>query len=64
MAGVACTRLAFASPTPAGASRPMRYRRLLEYLRQQSRIAVGIDLVIVVLGVFIGIQVANWKDSP
>ena len=39
----------------------MRYRRLREQLREQNWTAVGIDLVIVVVGVFIGIQVANWN---
>jgi hypothetical protein len=41
----------------------MRYRRLLDQIRQQNWTAVGIDLVIVVVGVFIGIQVANWNDD-
>jgi len=41
----------------------MRYRRLREQLRDQNWTAIGIDLVIVVVGVFIGLQVANWNDS-
>jgi hypothetical protein len=41
----------------------MRYRRLREQLRDQNWTAVGIDLVIVVVGVFIGIQVANWNAA-
>lgn len=41
----------------------MRYRRLLEQLRRQDGMAIAIDLVIVVVGVFIGIQVANWNDD-
>jgi hypothetical protein len=41
----------------------MRYRRLLQQLRRQDWTAVGIDLVIVVVGVFIGIQVSNWNES-
>ena len=41
----------------------MRYRRLVEQLRTQNWTAVGIDLVIVIVGVFIGIQVANWNDD-
>lgn len=41
----------------------MRYRRLIEQLRQQNWTAIGIDFVIVVVGVFIGIQVANWNDE-
>ncbi len=41
----------------------MRYRRLLEHLRRQDWTAVVIDFVIVVVGVFIGIQVANWNEG-
>jgi len=41
----------------------MRYRRLLDQLRRQDWMAIAIDLVIVVVGVFIGIQVANWNDG-
>ncbi len=41
----------------------MRYRRLLDQVKQQNWTAVGIDLVIVVVGVFIGIQVANWNED-
>lgn len=41
----------------------MRYRRLIDQIRQQNWTAVGIDLVIVVVGVFIGIQVANWNEG-
>ncbi len=41
----------------------MRYRRLVEHLQTQNWMAIGIDLVIVIVGVFIGIQVANWNDD-
>lgn len=41
----------------------MRYRRLIEQLRQQNWTAVAIDFVIVVVGVFIGIQMANWNED-
>lgn len=41
----------------------MRYRRLREQLQQQNWMAVVVDLVIVVVGVFIGIQVANWNED-
>jgi hypothetical protein len=37
-------------------------RRVMQHVRDQSWFAVGIDFVIVVVGVFIGIQVANWND--
>ena len=39
----------------------MILRRLLENLRQQHWTGVAIELVIVVLGVFIGMQVSNWN---
>lgn len=41
----------------------MLLRRVIEHFRKQEWVAVGIDLVITVLGVFIGIQVANWNDA-
>jgi hypothetical protein len=45
---------AFTSPGPRGS---------LATLRAHSWSAVGIELVIVVLGVFIGIQVSNWNQD-
>lgn len=41
----------------------MILRRLTENLRQQNWTAIGIELVIVVLGVFIGMQVSNWNED-
>ena len=41
----------------------MILRRLTEHLKQQHWTAIAIELVIVVLGVFIGIQVANWNEA-
>ena len=38
-------------------------RRLHEHVRTHNWFAVAIDLLIVVLGVFIGIQVANWNAA-
>lgn len=40
----------------------MLLRRLTQHLEDQNWFAVGLDFVIVVVGVFIGIQVANWND--
>ncbi|MEO0438121.1 MAG: hypothetical protein AAF098_14575 [Pseudomonadota bacterium] len=40
----------------------MLLRRLAKHVEDQNWFAVGIDLAIVVIGVFIGIQVANWND--
>jgi hypothetical protein len=39
----------------------MILRRLVENLKHQHWTAIGIELVIVVLGVFIGMQVSNWN---
>ncbi len=41
----------------------MLLRRVIEHVRNQNWFAVGVDFVIVVIGVFIGIQVANWNDA-
>lgn len=41
----------------------MILRRLTEHVRAQNWLAVGLDFLIVVLGVFIGIQVANWNEA-
>jgi hypothetical protein len=41
----------------------MILRRVIAHVRKQEWTAIGIDLVIVVVGVFIGIQVANWNET-
>lgn len=41
----------------------MLLRRITEHVTDQNWFAVGIDFAIVVIGVFIGIQVANWNES-
>ena len=40
----------------------MLLRRIIEHVRSQNWTAIGIDFVIVVVGVFIGIQAANWNE--
>jgi len=40
----------------------MLLRSLTQHVKDQNWFAVGLDFVIVVVGVFIGIQVANWND--
>jgi hypothetical protein len=40
----------------------MILRRVMEHVKAQNWTAVAIDFVIVVLGVFIGIQLGNWND--
>ena len=41
----------------------MLLRSVTRHVRQQNWTAICIDLVIVVVGVFIGIQVSNWNDE-
>ncbi|MDT8442536.1 MAG: hypothetical protein RQ723_12890 [Desulfuromonadales bacterium] len=41
----------------------MILRRVIEHVREQNWFAVSIDFLIVIVGVFIGIQVANWNDA-
>jgi len=40
----------------------MLLRRIAQHVKDQNWFAVGLDFVIVVVGVFIGIQVANWNQ--
>ena len=40
---------------------PVLLRRVIEHVKAQNWFAVGIDFLIVVVGVFIGIQVSNWN---
>jgi hypothetical protein len=54
--------------TPEGTTEivPARHTRLLrvaEHVRTQNWTAIGIDFLIVVLGVFVGIQVVNWNAA-
>ena len=41
----------------------MLLRRVIEHVRRQEWTAIAIDFFIVVVGVFIGIQVANWNEA-
>ena len=41
----------------------MIFRRFLQRFRQQQWGAIATELAIVVIGVFIGIQVANWNED-
>jgi hypothetical protein len=43
--------------------RGMLLHRVITHFRKQEWTAIGIDFVIVVVGVFIGIQVSNWNDQ-
>ncbi|PHS18514.1 MAG: hypothetical protein COA86_07410 [Kangiella sp.] len=41
----------------------MLLRSITKHVNDQNWIAIGIDFFIVVVGVFIGIQVANWNEA-
>ncbi len=41
----------------------MILRRITQHVRDQNWTAIGIDLVIVILGVFLGIQLGNWNEA-
>lgn len=41
----------------------MLLRRVLKHVKEQHWTAIGIDFLIVVLGVFVGIQVSNWNEA-
>ncbi|MGD9980605.1 MAG: hypothetical protein AB7H66_02510 [Hyphomonadaceae bacterium] len=41
----------------------MLLRRVIEHLRKQEWTAIAIDFVIVVVGVFVGLQAANWNEA-
>ena len=41
----------------------MRLHRVVEHLKTQNWTAVSLDLLITVVGVFIGIQVSNWNGE-
>lgn len=41
----------------------MILRRLMEHVKHQNWLAVGLDFVIVVLGVFIGFQLTEWNAA-
>ena len=41
----------------------MLLRRVTQHVKDQNWFAVGLDFLIVVVGVFIGLQVSNWNDG-
>ncbi|MEL6951560.1 MAG: hypothetical protein AAGC70_18940 [Pseudomonadota bacterium] len=41
----------------------MLFRRVRKHVKAHDWFAVGVDFVIVVIGVYIGIQVSNWNDA-
>ena len=55
------TCISLRSMHPTGAT--MILRRITEHVKAQNWFAVAIDFVIVVLGVFLGIQLGNWNAA-
>ena len=41
----------------------MILRRLIKHVQEQNWTAIAIDFVILVIGVFVGIQVSNWNEE-
>ncbi|MEO1041250.1 MAG: hypothetical protein AAFX52_03080 [Pseudomonadota bacterium] len=41
----------------------MLLRRIIEHVQTQNWTAVALDFLIVVIGVFMGIQVSNWNAA-
>ena len=41
----------------------MLLRRVVAHARRQDWMAIAIEFVLLVLGVFLGIQVANWNEA-
>jgi len=41
----------------------MFLRKVVQHLRDQNWTAIGIDLLIVIVGVFIGAQASNWNEE-
>lgn len=41
----------------------MLLRRVIGRVNSQNRFGIGIDFVIVVVGVFVGVPVSNWNEQ-
>jgi hypothetical protein len=41
----------------------MLLRRITEHVKEQNWFAVGIDFIIVVIGILIALQIANWSEQ-
>ena len=41
----------------------MLFRRISKHVKEQNWFAVALDFVIVVFGVYIGIQLGNWNEE-
>lgn len=50
-------------PALANLGTTMLLRRITQHIKEQNWFAVVLDFLIVVVGVFIGLQVSNWNDA-
>ena len=41
----------------------MLLRRFTKHFSEQNWTAIGVELIIVVIGVFMGLQVQNWNQA-
>jgi len=41
----------------------MLLRRVIHHVKAQNWFAIGLDFLIVVIGVFLGLQVSNWNEA-
>ena len=41
----------------------MILRRFMQHVKDQNWFAVGLELVVVIVGIFLGMQVTNWNDT-
>ncbi len=41
----------------------MILRRFMQHFKEQNWFAVGLDVVVVIVGIFLGLQVAEWNES-
>ena len=40
----------------------MILRRFTQHIKEQNGFAVGLDIIVVVVGIFLGMQVTEWND--
>ena len=41
----------------------MLLRRFMHHVKDQNWFAVGLDVVVVIVGIFLGMQVTEWNDA-
>ena len=41
----------------------MLLRRFTQHIKEQNWFAVGLDVLVVIVGIFLGMQVTEWNDA-